>query len=86
MIEAGVPGLEVRDWQGILGPRATPKPIVDKLYGEIARILKAPDIQERLAAGGLEVISSKPDEFRAAIVSEIKRWAKVVKDADIKVE
>jgi len=86
MIEAGVPGLEVRDWQGILGPRATPKPIVDKLHSEIARILSSPDVQERLAAGGLEVIASTPDEFRKSIASEIKRWAKVVKDANIKVE
>lgn len=86
MIEAGVPNLEVRDWQGILGPRGTPKPIVDKLYAGIARILQSPENQERLAAGGLEVIASTPEEFRKAIVSEIKRWAKVVQDANIKVE
>ena len=86
MGEAGVPNLEVRDWQGILGPRGTPKPIVDKLSGEIARILKSPDNQERLASGGLEVIASTPDEFRKSIASEIKRWAQVVKDANIKLE
>ena len=86
MGEAGVPNLEVRDWQGILAPRATPKPIVDKLSGEIARILKQADNQERFAAGGLEVIASTPDEFRKSIASEIKRWAKVVKDANIKIE
>lgn len=86
MGEAGVPNLEVRDWQGILAPRATPKPIVDKLSGEIARILKQAENQERFAAGGLEVIASTPDEFRKSIASEIKRWAKVVKDANIKIE
>ena len=86
MGEAGVPNLEVRDWQGILGPRGTPKPIVDKLYAEIARILKSPENQERLAAGGLEVIAGTPDDFRKSIASEIKRWAKVVKEANIKVE
>ena len=86
MGEAGVPNLEVRDWQGILAPRATPKPIVEKLSGEIARILRQAENQERFAAGGLEVIASTPDEFRKSIASEIKRWAKVVKDANIKIE
>ncbi|HYC45236.1 MAG TPA: tripartite tricarboxylate transporter substrate binding protein [Burkholderiales bacterium] len=86
MGEAGVPNLEVRDWQGILGPRGVPKPTADKLNAEIARILRAAENQERLAAMGLEVIASSPQQFRDAIASEIKRWAKVVKDANIKVE
>ena len=86
MAEAGVPNIEVRDWQGILGPRGMPKTIVDKLAAEIGRILKQPDSQERLAAMGLDVIASTPEEFRQAIVSEIRRWGKVVKDANIKVE
>jgi tripartite-type tricarboxylate transporter receptor subunit TctC len=86
MIEAGVPGLEVRDWQGILGPRGMPKPVIDKLNAELARVLRAPDNQERLAAMGLEVIASSPEEFRKSIVSEIARWAKVVKAANIKSE
>lgn len=86
MGEAGVAGLEVRDWQGILGPRGMPKPVIDKLNAELARILRAPDNQERLAAMGLEIIASSPDEFRKAIASEIARWAKVVKAANIKSE
>ena len=86
MGEAGVPNLEVRDWQGILGPRGVPKPIVDKLNAEIARILRAPENQERLTAMGVEAIASSPQEFRDSIASELKRWAKVVKDANIKVE
>ena len=83
-IEAGVPNLEVRDWQGILAARGTPKTIVDKLSGEIVRILKQPDTQARYAAAGMNIIASSPGEFREALASEIKRWAKVVKDANIK--
>ncbi len=86
MGEAGVPNLEVRDWQGILAPRGTPKALIDKLNVEISRILRHSDNQERLAAMGLEVIASTPEEFRKALASEIQRWAKVVKDANIKVE
>lgn len=86
MAEAGVPNIVVRDWQGILGPRGTPRPIVDKLAAEIGRILRDPGNQERFASLGLEVIASTPEEFRAAIASEVQRWAKVVKDANVKAE
>ena len=60
--------------------------LASKLAIEIARTLKHPDNQGRLAAMGFEVIASTPDEFRKAIGSEIQRWAKVVKDANIKPE
>jgi tripartite-type tricarboxylate transporter receptor subunit TctC len=63
-----------------------PRPIVDKLNTEIGRILKHADNQERLTAMGIEVIASTPEEFRAAIASEMQRWGKVVKDANIKME
>lgn len=86
MGEAGVPNIVVRDWQGILGPRGVPTPIATKLSAEISRILRHPDNQERLTAMGIEVIASKPDEFRTAIASEITRWSRVVKDANIKME
>ena len=86
MAEAGVPNIVVRDWQGILAPRGTPKPIVDKLHAELVRILRQVENQDRFAAMGLEVIASTPGEFREAIASEVKRWAKVVKDASIKGE
>jgi len=86
MAEAGVPNIVVRDWQGVLGPRAMPKPIVNKLNGEISRILKDPANQERFASLGLEIIASTPDDFRTSIQAEIQRWAKVVNDANIKAE
>ncbi|HEV7392043.1 MAG TPA: tripartite tricarboxylate transporter substrate binding protein [Burkholderiales bacterium] len=86
MAEAGVPNVVVRDWQGILAPRGVPKPIVDKLVTDIRRVLKDPANQERFASSGFEVIASTPAEFRAALTSEIQRWARVVKDAHIKLE
>jgi tripartite-type tricarboxylate transporter receptor subunit TctC len=86
MAEAGVPNIIVRDWQGLLAPHGTPKAIVDKLYGETRRILRDPANQERFATLGLEIIASTPEEFRRDISAEIQRWAKVVKEANIKAE
>jgi len=86
MIEAGVPTLEVRDWQGILAPRGTPGSIAHKLADELDGILKQPETRARYAAAGMDIIASTPDEFRKAIASEIRRWAKVVKDANIKAQ
>jgi tripartite-type tricarboxylate transporter receptor subunit TctC len=86
MAEAGVPNIVVRDWQGILVPRGTPGAVIERLHTELVRILRHPDNQERFAAMGLVVIASTPDEFRADIASELKRWSKVVKDANIKID
>jgi len=86
MAEAGVPNVIVRDWQGILAARGTPKPIVDKLAADMGRVLRDPANQERFTSLGLEIIASSPAEFRESIASEVKRWARVVKEADIKAE
>lgn len=86
MAEAGVPNLIVRDWQGILASRGTPKPVVERLAADIRRVLRDPANQDRFTALGLEIIASNPEEFREAIASEVKRWARVVKEADIKAE
>ena len=86
MAEAGVPNIVVRDWQGIIAPHGVPRAIVHKLSGEIGRILKDPANQDRFTSLGLEIIASTPEEFRDAISSEIRRWAKVVKDANITAE
>ena len=86
MSEAGGPNIIVPDWQGILAPRGTPPALVDKLHGEIARVLRQPDVQERFSILGMDVIASSPAEFRKAISAEIARWGRVVKEANIKVD
>lgn len=86
MGEAGVPNLIVRDWQGIMSARNTPPAIVDKIYRDVVKVLRDPVNQDRFASLGLEVIASTPAEFGADVVSEVARWAKVVKAANIKAE
>jgi len=84
--EAGVPGYEVTGWYGVLLPAATPKPILAKLNAEIIRILRAPDMAEKLAAQEAVVMASTPEEFAAHIKTEYTKWAKIIKDAGIKPE
>jgi tripartite-type tricarboxylate transporter receptor subunit TctC len=82
--EAGAPGQVSLFFQGIVAPAGTPKEIVDQLYREIDKILARPEVKERLAAIGFAVTVSSPEEFQAQIKSEMARWAKVIRDANIK--
>jgi len=86
LAEAGVPGEEADTMQGILVPAGTPRPIVDRLNREIRRAMAQPDVQEKLAALGYEPVTTTPDEFTARIAADIPKWAKVIRDADIKFE
>jgi len=84
--EAGVPGYESGAWFGLLAPAHTPKAIVDKLSAETARILKLPDVAERLSALGAEPVGSTPAEFAALIKAENAKWAKVIKEAHVELQ
>jgi tripartite-type tricarboxylate transporter receptor subunit TctC len=67
-------------------PAKTPKPIVDRLYGEIAKIVEAKDVQDRLAAAGLTLSLANPQAFGDQIRAETTSWAKVIKTANIKLD
>ena len=84
--ESGLAGFETSQWYGILAPAGTPDAIVRKLSTEIARIVKMPDVVERLAADGSVPQASTPEEFAKFIAAEQKRWGQVVKTANIKPE
>ena len=70
--ESAVPGFESVSWGGVMAPGGTPPAVVNKLNAEIVRILKLPDMQERLQALGAEVVGSSPAEFSAYLASEIR--------------
>jgi tripartite-type tricarboxylate transporter receptor subunit TctC len=84
--EAGVPGYQAANWWGIAAPAGTPQPIVDRLYTEIAKILKSADMQERLAGLGMEASGMPPAEFTTFQKAEIEKWARVVKAANVKID
>jgi len=84
--EAGLPGFEVSNWYGILAPGGTPRPTVDRLNSELARIARVPDLAEKLAAQGADPATGTPEEFERFIQAELKKWAAVVRSAGINPE
>ena len=79
--EAGVPGYSMLNWYGMLVPAATPRANITKLHAETARILKLPEVSERLAAEGAAVVGSTPEQFAAFLKDEIAKAARIVKAA-----
>ena len=86
MSEAGLPGFEVVSWQAIFAPAGTPKPIVQRLNSEIAKILKTPDVQARLDELAVDPGAGSPEQLADFQKAEIAKWAKVVKAANIKAD
>jgi tripartite-type tricarboxylate transporter receptor subunit TctC len=83
MAEAGLKGYELSGWYAVFVPAKTPKPIVDRLNSELLKALKQPDVRQRFASIGAEVVGSSPDELAKYVKSETIRWAKVVRDRNI---
>jgi len=87
--ESGVPGLadyEVTSWQAIFAPAGTPKAIVDRLHAEIAKIMKEPEIQDRIAKLGMQGADMTIEQIAAFQKAEVTKWAAVIKAANIKLE
>jgi tripartite-type tricarboxylate transporter receptor subunit TctC len=81
-----IPGFVTGSWQGVMAPAGTPKPIIDKLNKEMAAIVRQPDIREKMDALGAEIQTNSPEEFGAWMKAEIANWAKVIADANIKLD
>ncbi len=86
LAESGFPGLEATAWYGLHAPANTPKAIVTRLHGDIAKALKLPDVKQRLEGLGFDLVGSAPEAYDAYIKSEIVKWAKVVKASGAKAE
>jgi len=84
--EAGLPDFEVTTWYGILAPAGTPRNIIDRLNGELVKIMHAPELREKLAATGTEPLTSTPDEFAAYVQKEIAKWGDVIRKAGVKAD
>jgi tripartite-type tricarboxylate transporter receptor subunit TctC len=84
--EAGVPGFQVFEWQGVVVPSGTPAPVIDRLNKEFTKALAHPEARERIVGLGADIVASTPQELGAHIDSELGKWAKVAKESGIKAD
>ena len=86
LAEAGVPGYAMASWGGVLAPAKTPKPVIAKLHDDIVAALNEPEIRQRLADLGAEVIGNTPEQFQELLNSETARYATLIRAAGIQPE
>jgi tripartite-type tricarboxylate transporter receptor subunit TctC len=79
--ESGMPGFEVDTWYGVLAPAGVPREIVVRLNAELTRMMQSAEMRERLAAMGIQPLSSTPERFAEFLRSEVAKWAAVVKES-----
>jgi tripartite-type tricarboxylate transporter receptor subunit TctC len=85
-IEEGLPAMTLTNWQGVGGPAGIPKPIIDRISAEIRKLVARPDTKEKLNALGSEPFYNTPEQTAALVKSDIAKYGKIIKDANIKVE
>lgn len=84
--EAGLPGVELTSWQGIGAPASVPKAIIDKLSGEIAKLVAASETREKLDTQGFVPFYNNPEQTAALLKTDIVKYGKIIRDANIKME
>ncbi len=86
VVEAGVPGYDLTIWLGFFAPAGTPREAIAKVNAELARVLRTPEMRDRLAQQGVDTIIDTPEEFGTYVREEIARWGKVVRDSGAKLD
>jgi len=84
--EAGVPGFEAIEWNGVVVPAGTPAAVIERLHQALARALANPDVKERMLSLGADPVGGTPDEFAAFIRKELATWSKVIKEVGITID
>ena len=86
LAESGFPGFDTSLWFGLLAPAATPKDIVAKVHDDVVQALKLPDVKARIAEQGAGIVGDTPAEFAAFIAAESAKYAKIIKQAGVKID
>ena len=86
LAESGFPGFDMVSWQALVAPAGTPRAVVDRLNAEVAKVLKTPEIREKMTGLGTDVVANSPEQFAQYLREETAKWSKIVKDAGIKLE
>ena len=84
--ESGLPGYEASTWIGVLAPSGTPREIVGRLHAEIMKILAMPDVRQRFASQGFDIIANTPEQFAAQIKADLAKWARVIRASGLTVD
>ena len=84
--ESGLPGFEAGAWYGLLAPGATPRAVVERIHGEVVRILRLPEVQQRLRAEAFEIPAETPEQFAAVIRAELAKWAPIVRESKLRID
>jgi len=84
--ESGFPDYESVSWGGVMAPAGTPKPVIFRLNAEVLRILKLPDVREKLSGLGADIVGSTPEEFAQYLKAEIVKWRTVAKQANVRLD
>ena len=84
--ESGFPGFDTSLWFGLLAPGATPRDIVTRIHDDVIQVLKLPDVKERISAQGAEIVADTPAEFAAFIAAESAKYAKIIRQAGVKLD
>ena len=84
--ESGVPGYDSSVWIGVFAPTGTPRDIIDRLHATMTRILKMPDVRERLLGQEMEPVGSSPEQFSELVRSDLDKWLKVIKTANVRLD
>jgi tripartite-type tricarboxylate transporter receptor subunit TctC len=85
MAESGYPGFDATAWFGLMAPAGTPRPIIDRIHRETVRVMALPEVKKRFDDLGLLAVGNSPEELAAVIAAETPQWAKVIKNAAIKI-
>ncbi len=86
LAESGFPGFDTSLWFGLVAPAATPKDLIGRVHAEVLRVLKKPDVVERIASQGADIVGNSPAEFGAFIASESAKYARIIKQAGVKLD
>ena len=86
LAESGFPGFNMVSWRALVAPAGTPRAVVDRLNAEVAKVLKTPEMKEKMTGLGTDVVANSPEQFAQYLREETAKWSKIVKDAGIKLE
>ena len=86
MAESGFPDFEMTVWWGLLAPSGTPAALIEKLHQATVQILALPDLRKRFEVMGIEPVGNSPAEFSGVIAAELPKWAKLIREAGIRLD